>query len=170
MRGEISEERETCEELARIKTQAPETAPPPGYGLSFPAGLRHRVPATHHLLLSIAAAVPQPAPLPTPKPPDDKPYRGRCLCVKADFAGSAQSPANTAFAARAAIAVTAARWRQRCDGGDHLVHNALAPPPGRLPHLPHVRLRYYPDRFPPSPAISPPPPAGSSVTLGVSGT
>ena len=32
-------------------------------------------------------------------------YRNRCLRVKAAFAGSAKFPANTAFAARAAITV-----------------------------------------------------------------
>ena len=41
------------------------------------------------------------------KPPNEQPHRKRCLRVKAVFAGGARSPVNTAFAAKAAIAVAA---------------------------------------------------------------
>ena len=77
--------------------------PPPGYYPQLTAGLPHRVPAINRSPPSIAVAVTQPGPLHTTKPSDDTPYRKRCLRGKADFAGSAQLLANTAFAARAAI-------------------------------------------------------------------
>ena len=57
------------------------------------------------------AAISPPQSLPTTT------HRKRCLRGKADVAGSAEFPANTAFAARAAIAVGAVRWRRRCGRG-----------------------------------------------------
>ena len=77
------------------------------------AALQGRGPVFNRSLPSILVAVPQPAPLPIAKPPDDAPHRKRCLWRKADFTGSAQFPASTEFATRAAITAAVVRWRWR---------------------------------------------------------
>ena len=104
-------------------------------------------------------------PPPTAKPHNEQPHRKRCLRVKAPFAGTAQSTANTAFAARAAIAVAAVRWRRRCGRGAYVVHEARTPPLGCLPHPPRARLLTI--RIV-SLLRRQCPPTGSSVTLDVS--
>ena len=86
------------------------------------------------------------------------PHRKRCLRGKADFAGSAEFPANTAFAARAAIAVAVVRWRRQYGrGGTSRARHHLATPE-RVPHPlhpPRVRRRDSPDHLPPLPAMAP---------------
>ena len=86
------------------------------------------------------------------------PHRKRCLRGKADFAGSTEFPANTAFVARAASAVAVVRWRQQYGrGGTSRAQYPLATP-DRVPHPPHpprFGRRDSPDHLPPLPVLAP---------------
>ena len=129
-------------------------------------------PSTHNMVESIAW-VPMQKPLkvilnlapqyhnPELSPPQSPPtttHRRRCLRGKADFARSPEFPAHTAFAARAAIAVAAVRWRRRCGRGGasrarhpHATLDRVSHPP----HPPRSRWLDSPDHLPPSPAMVP---------------
>ena len=122
--------------------------------------------AVPHTPLLTLANRSQDSPPPPPYPPRSPPTKSPA--ASAAFAGSAQSPANTAFAARAAITVAAVWWRRRCGRGGPFSPRRPHAPPGRLPRPPHARLLDYPTRFPPPPAMALHPPTSSPVTLGIS--
>ena len=116
------------------------------------------MPAINHSPPSIVVAVPMQGPVPTAKSPDASPHRKRCIRGKADVAGSAEFPANTAFATRAAIAVAAVRWWRPCGRGSALRARHPHATLDRVPHPPHPpggRRLDSPDHLPPSPAIAP---------------
>ena len=101
---------------------------------------------------SVRASRPQWGPLPTPLPLPHRRHRKHWLGGNADLAGSAEFPANTAFAARAAIAVAAVRYRQRYGQGAPLWARRTHAAPGSFTHPPRpprgCRLDY-PDHLPP---------------------
>ena len=140
--------------------------PAPGYYPYSTTGRWYRGPTVNRSPPSIAVAVPQPGPLPAAKPPDDALHRKRCLRGKADFVGSTQFPANTAFAARAAIPVAAVRWRRRCGSGGASSARHPHATRDRVPHPPRGHRLDSPHHLPPLPGMAPASPNCLTATLG----